>query len=46
MLDDRVLKPTRVISVAIIPVLTAAFVILYLFPTRTRQLGRGRCTRR
>ena len=36
--DDRVLKPTRVISVAIIPVLVAAFVILYLFPTRTRQL--------
>jgi hypothetical protein len=36
--DDRVLKPTRVISVVIIPVLTAAFVILYLFPTRTGQL--------
>ncbi len=35
---DRVLKPTRVVSVAIVPVLTAAFVILYLFPTRTRQL--------
>jgi hypothetical protein len=36
--DDRVLKATRVISVMIIPVLGAAFVILYLFPTRTRQL--------
>ncbi len=36
--DDRVLKPTRVVSVAIIPVLVAAFVILYLFPGRTRQL--------
>jgi len=38
MLDDRVLKPTRIISVVIIPVLTAAFVILYVFPTHTRQL--------
>ncbi|HUR22677.1 MAG TPA: hypothetical protein VMZ73_02275 [Acidimicrobiales bacterium] len=36
--DDRVLKPTRVVSVAIIPVLGAAFVVLYLFPGRTRQL--------
>jgi hypothetical protein len=36
--DDRVLKPTRVISVVIIPVLAAAFVILYLFPTRTGRL--------
>ncbi|MGH9154354.1 MAG: hypothetical protein ACRD1K_00520 [Acidimicrobiales bacterium] len=36
--DDRILKPTRVVSVAIIPVLAAAFVILYFFPTRTRQL--------
>jgi hypothetical protein len=36
--DDRVLKPTRVVSLAIVPVLAAAFVILYLFPTRTRQL--------
>lgn len=36
--DDRVLKPTRVISVVIIPVLAAAFVILYLFPGRTGQL--------
>ena len=36
--DDRVLKATRGVSVAIIPVLLAAFVILYLFPGRTRQL--------
>ena len=38
MHDDRVLKPTRVISVVIIPVLAAAFVVLYGFPGRTRQL--------
>ena len=38
MNDDRILKPTRIVSVAIIPVLVAAFVILYLFPSRTRQL--------
>ncbi len=38
MNDDRVLKPTQIVSVAIIPVLVAAFVILYLFPSRTRQL--------
>jgi hypothetical protein len=38
MNDDRVLKPTRIVAVAIIPVLAAAFVILYLFPGRTRQL--------
>lgn len=37
-LDDRVLKPTKVISVVIIPILTAAFVLLYIFPTRTKQL--------
>ncbi len=36
--DDRVLKVTRGVSVAIIPILSAAFVLLYLFPTRTRQL--------
>jgi hypothetical protein len=29
---------TRAIAIAIIPILTAAFVILYLFPTRTPQL--------
>lgn len=38
MNDDRVLKPTRVVALAIVPVLAAAFVILYLFPGRTRQL--------
>lgn len=36
--DDRVLTPTRWISLAIVPVLIAAFVILYGFPGRTRQL--------
>jgi hypothetical protein len=36
--DDRVLAPTRWVSAAIVPVLVAAFVILYLFPARTRQL--------
>jgi hypothetical protein len=36
--DDRVLEPTRVVSVGIIPVLAAAFVVLYLFPSRTKQL--------
>jgi hypothetical protein len=36
--DDRVLRVTRVVAIAIIPVLTAAFVILYLFPTRTEAL--------
>lgn len=36
--DDRILKPTRIVSIVIIPVLSAAFVILYLFPTRTEQL--------
>ncbi len=38
MRDDRVLKATRVVSVAIVPVLVAAFVVLYVFPDRTRQL--------
>jgi len=36
--DDRILAPTRWTAVAIVPVLTAAFVILYVFPDRTRQL--------
>ena len=36
--DDRVLVPTRVVSVAIVPVLTAAFVILFLFPGQTATL--------
>lgn len=38
MTDDRVLKPTRVVSLIIIPVLSAAFVILYLFPYHTKAL--------
>lgn len=37
-LDDRVLPTTRVVSAGIVPVLTAAFVILYLFPGRTDRL--------
>ncbi|MGI8778549.1 MAG: hypothetical protein ACR2LJ_14485 [Acidimicrobiales bacterium] len=36
--DDRVLAPTRWVSIGIVPVLCAAFVILYLFPDRTTQL--------
>lgn len=36
--DDRVLVTTRVVSVVIVPVLTAAFVILFLFPGQTRTL--------
>jgi hypothetical protein len=36
--DDRVLRTTRVVSVAIVPILTAAFVILFLFPGQTHQL--------
>jgi len=36
--DDRVLATTRAVSVAIVPILTAAFVILFLFPGQTRQL--------
>ena len=36
--DDRVLAPTRWTAIAIVPVLTAAFVLLYLFPTRTEEL--------
>ena len=38
MADDRILKATRAVAVGIIPVLTAAFVILFLFPGRTSQL--------
>ena len=37
--DDRVLATTRWVSVAVVPVLTAAFVILYLFPGSTMRLG-------
>ena len=36
--DDRLLAPTRWISIVIVPVLAAAFVILYVFPGRTREL--------
>ena len=36
--DDHVLKVTRAVSLVIIPVLAAAFVLLFVFPTRTRQL--------
>ncbi len=36
--DDRLLAPTRWVSAAVIPVLTAAFVILYLFPGSSMRL--------
>ena len=36
--DDRLLAPTRWVATGIVPVLVAAFVILYLFPGRTMQL--------
>jgi hypothetical protein len=36
--DDRVLTYTRVLSLAIVPFLLAAFVVLYLFPGHTRSL--------
>lgn len=36
--DDRVLATTRWTAIVIIPVLVAAFVILYLFPSRTPDL--------
>ncbi|MDQ3897793.1 MAG: hypothetical protein M3326_11245, partial [Actinomycetota bacterium] len=36
--DDRVLKTTRAVSAAIVPILTAAFVILFLFPGNTKSL--------
>ncbi|HVL06030.1 MAG TPA: hypothetical protein VM388_08580 [Acidimicrobiales bacterium] len=38
MADDRILKVTRAIAIGIIPILTAAFVILFLFPSRTPEL--------
>ena len=38
MVDDRVLKTTRAVSMVIVPVLTAAFVILYRFPGHTSTL--------
>lgn len=36
--DDRVLAPLRWTAIAIVPVLLAAFVILFVFPERTHQL--------
>lgn len=36
--DDRVLAVTRAVSVAIVPILSAAFVILFLFPGQTHAL--------
>jgi len=36
--DDRVWWPARITAIVIIPILTAAFVILYLFPFHTRRL--------
>ncbi|MEA2702870.1 MAG: hypothetical protein QOD63_815 [Actinomycetota bacterium] len=38
MRDDHVLAPTRWVSAAVVPVLVAAFVILYVFPSRTERL--------
>lgn len=36
--DDTVMLPTRIVSWGIVPVLGAAFVILYLFPFHTKAL--------
>lgn len=36
--DNRLLVPTRFVSTAVIPVLGAAFVILYVFPEETMRL--------
>jgi hypothetical protein len=36
--DDRLLAPTRWVSTGIVPVLAAAFMILYLFPGQTMRL--------
>ena len=36
--DDRLLAPTRWVAIPVVPVLAAAFVILYLFPRETRRL--------
>ena len=36
--DDTVLKTTRAVSAVIVPILIAAFVILFLFPGQTRTL--------
>lgn len=38
MADDRVMLPTRITAIAIIPILSAAFVILYFFPFHTKAL--------
>lgn len=36
--DDTVFKTTKAVSAVIVPILTAAFVILFLFPGQTRTL--------
>ena len=36
--DDHVLAPTRWVSAAVVPVLVAAFVILFVYPSRTDRL--------
>ena len=36
--DDRLLAPTRWTAIAVVPVLVAAFVILYIFPGHTHRL--------
>ena len=36
--DDTVLKTTKAVSAVIVPILAAAFVILFLFPGQTRTL--------
>ena len=36
--SDRLLAPTRWVAIAVIPVLVAAFVLLYGFPDRTQEL--------
>ena len=36
--DDRLLAPTRWVSTAVVPILAAAFVILYFFPGDTMRL--------
>jgi hypothetical protein len=36
--DDRVLAYTRVLSLAMVPFLLAAFVVLYLLPGDTKRL--------
>ncbi len=38
MRNDRLLAPTKWVARAVVPVLTAAFVILFFFPERTMQL--------